>query len=77
MGNGKKAGLASMETLDDSTKDPWTAEGDAVDASKSTAEKSSEEKVDAVTEKGPTFLDNIRAYSCSLGESDMMSSSCK
>lgn len=76
MGNGKKAGLASMETLDDSTKDPWNTESDAVDASKSTADKPTDEKVDEVTEKGPTFWDSIRAYSCSLGESVVMSS-CK
>lgn len=67
LGNGtKKAGLASMETLDDSTKDPWSQEGDAPDGAKDAekpAEKSDEPKV-----KGPSFFDSIRGYTCSIGK---------
>lgn len=69
LGNGKKAGLASMETLDDSTRD-----SDAVD--KSTPEKTEAKATDdeiPPLEKGPsvweTIGETIRAYSCSIGES--------
>lgn len=66
MGNGRKrAGLASMETLDDSTKDPWNQESDSPDGSKP-AEKPAEEPV--IEEKGPSVFDRIRAYTCSLGQ---------
>lgn len=61
-----------METLDDSTKDPWTTEGDAVDASKSTSEKPADGKVEEVREKGPSIFDTLRAYTCSIGESKNM-----
>lgn len=68
MGNGPrgKAGLASMETLDDSTKDPWNQENgaDAVDA-----EKPSEapEKGVEDSEKKESLIATIRNYNCSIG----------
>lgn len=66
-GPGGKAGLASMETLDDSTKDPWNQEngGDAVDAEKSEEAKKAEE---ATAEEKTSLFSNIRNYTCSIGE---------
>jgi hypothetical protein len=67
MGNGKKrAGLASMETLDDSTKDPWSQENDSPDGTKPTEKV--EEKTIEPAEKGPSIFDSIKAYTCSLGK---------
>jgi hypothetical protein len=64
MGNGPrgKAGLASMETLDDSTKDPWgngTDEKTTVDA----PEKGVEDN-----DKKESLIASIRNYNCSIGE---------
>jgi hypothetical protein len=69
MGNGPrgKAGLASMETLDDSTKDPWNQENgsDAVDADKPVEkpEKGAEDE-----EKKESLIAGILNYRCSIGE---------
>lgn len=69
MGNGPrgKAGLASMETLDDSTKDPWNQENgsDAVDAEKP-VEKPEKGAVDE--EKKESLIATIQSYSCSIGK---------
>lgn len=66
-----KAGLASMETLDDSTKDPWNQEEqDAVDAAK-LAETVPDEKKPIKEEEGEKNLSvyqQIRNYNCSIGE---------
>lgn len=73
MGNGPrgKAGLASMETLDDSTKDPWNQENgtDGIDGEK----PEEAQKVEAATvvpeeEKKPTLIESIRGYDCSIGK---------
>lgn len=67
MGNGPrgKAGLASMETLDDSTKDPWNQENDAVDAEKPAdkPEKGAEDE-----EKKESLIASIQNYNCSIGK---------
>lgn len=67
LGGPGKAGLASMETLDDSTKDPWNQEngGDAVDAEKTDEPKKAEE---AEAEPKVSLLASIRSYDCSVGE---------
>lgn len=66
-GPGGKAGLASMETLDDSTKDPWNQENapDAVDAEKP---KETEKPAEETEEKKESLVATIRNYNCSLGE---------
>lgn len=56
-----------METLDDSTKDPWNQENgsDAVDAEKPVAapEKGTED-----AEKKESLIASIRNYHCSIGK---------
>lgn len=52
-----------METLDDSTKDPWNA--DAVDAEKPKDEKAAEECED---KNKSTIIASIQNYNCSIGE---------
>lgn len=66
MGNGPrgKAGLASMETLDDSTKDPWNQENDGVDA-ENPVEKPEKGVVDE--EKKESLIASIQKYKCSIG----------
>lgn len=67
-GPGGKAGLASMETLDDSTKDPWNQENspDVVDAEKpKEVEKAAEE---TEGEKKQSLIASIQNYNCSIGE---------
>lgn len=58
-----------METLDDSTKDPWNQEngGDAVDAEKGDESKKAEEAA-AESEPKESFLAGLRNYDCSVGE---------
>ena len=64
---GRKAGLASMETLDDSTKDPWNQENgsEVVDAEKPAEilEKGAEDM-----EKKKSLMASIRNYNCSIGK---------
>lgn len=67
-GPGGKAGLASMETLDDSTKDPWNQEnGDATDANEKTEEpkKAPEEEEE---KKFAAIISSIQNYNCSIGD---------
>lgn len=68
-GPGGKAGLASMETLDDSTKDPWNQEngGDAVDAEKTDEPKIVEEPVQE--KRLAALIESVQSYKCSIGES--------
>lgn len=85
LGNGpnNRAGLASMETLDDSLKDTEkdtvdknNAVNNATDEDKmetiklTTEEKDAEKAAEAEQDKvkQATFLDRIRAYRCSIGE---------
>lgn len=58
-----------METLDDSTKDPWNQEngGDAVDAEKTDETKKVEEPA-VEAEPKVTLLASLRSYDCSVGE---------
>lgn len=51
-----------METLDDSTKDPWTENGDKVDAPKE-GETNNEQSA----EKPVCIWQEIRNYECSIG----------
>lgn len=69
-GPGGKAGLASMETLDDSTKDPWNQENspDLVDAEKP-KEGEVEKTVEKNEDKKSPFIASIQNYKCSIGES--------
>jgi Carboxylesterase family len=72
LGSGPRAGLASMETLDDSTKDPWNPENspDVVDAEKDGKSGAVEKELceqDGKEKKLP-FLAGIRNYNCSIGE---------
>lgn len=59
-----------METLDDSTKDPWNQENapDAVDAE--TQKDNEKEKADGEKEdeKKTTIIESIQNYNCSIGE---------
>lgn len=63
-----KAGLASMETLDDSTKDPWNIEnGETKDEQEA---KNDEEKkaLDSEDQEKPLSIwQQIRNYNCSIG----------
>lgn len=61
-----KAGLASMETLDDSTKDPWNQES-APDAVPKESEKAADEPE---PEKKQSLITSIQNYNCSIGEFD-------
>lgn len=72
-GPGGKAGLASMETLDDSTKDPWNQEngGDAVDAEKP-KEGEKETAEEQPKEKKQSLIASIQSYNCSIGEFDRL-----
>lgn len=54
-----------METLDDSTKDPWN-QTEQVDEPKK-AEVAEEE-----AEKKPTLIASIRSYNCSIGEHEII-----
>ncbi|CRL04436.1 CLUMA_CG017521, isoform A [Clunio marinus] len=70
LGNGPagKAGLASMETLDDSTKDPWNQENgpDAVDADK--AKENDDKVAEGSEEKKIPVISSIRNYKCSIDD---------
>jgi hypothetical protein len=71
LGSGPRAGLASMETLDDSTKDPWNPENspDVVDADKGEDSKAAgKEAEEQEREKKLPFLAGIQNYNCSIGE---------
>lgn len=57
-----------METLDDSTKDPWNQENgpDAVDAEKTAEPEKKDEAEDQ--KKFAAIISEIRNYNCSVGE---------
>lgn len=59
-----------METLDDSTKDPWNQENEPDGVEKPEEAKKAEAAAPAVTEeeKKPTLIESIRGYDCSIGE---------
>lgn len=62
-----------METLDDSTKDPWnqTENGtDGVDNEKVDEPKKAE-GVEEEAEKKPTLIASIRSYNCSIGKDEI------
>lgn len=61
-----KAGLASMETLDDSTKDPWNQES-VPDGAAKESEKAADEPE---PEKKQSLIASIQNYNCSIGEFD-------
>ena len=67
-GPGGKAGLASMETLDDSTKDPWNQENatDVVDADKPEELPKKDEPEEK--KRVSAIISEIRNYNCSLGK---------
>lgn len=50
MNNEPKAGLASMETLDDSTKDPWGPENGSPDAKVPNDEEAGLKEIDKAAE---------------------------
>lgn len=69
MGNGpnNRAGLASMETLDDSLKDAETK--DTVDKSKiAENEKGADESAAENAGEKQTFIQRIRSYKCAIGK---------
>lgn len=63
-----KAGLASMETLDDSTKDPWNQES-VPDGAAKESEKAADEPE---PEKKQSLIASIQNYNCSIGEFDWL-----
>lgn len=78
LGNEPKAGLASMETLDDSTKDPWSTEngnGNGVTETKSEsengpkgdAEKKEKDALDGAVPK-TDYWGMIQNYECSVDD---------
>ncbi|XP_070493345.1 neurotactin [Chironomus tepperi] len=67
LGNEPKAGLASMETLDDSTKDPWTENGDTVDTTNKEKE-ANESQNEQPAEKPINIWQSIQSYECSIDD---------
>ena len=55
-----------METLDDSTKDPWTENGDTVDTT-TKANEASDPKNETPAEKPINIWQSIQSYECSIG----------
>ena len=68
LGNEPKAGLASMETLDDSTKDPWTENGDTVDTTETKTNGNSDPQNEQPAEKPINIWESIQSYECSIGK---------
>lgn len=58
-----------METLDDSTKDPWNQENgtDGVDAEKTDEPKKAEEPVQE--KRIAALISSVQSYKCSIGKS--------
>jgi hypothetical protein len=70
--NVPKAGLASMETLDDSTKDPWTVENGSESPKlpkeeEVTAAEAKAAEAEAEKEKPIPIWQQIQNYNCSIG----------
>lgn len=61
--------MASMETLDDSTKDPWNQEnGDATDAATEKVDEPKKAPEEEEEKKLSAIISSIQNYNCSLGE---------
>ncbi|KAL7032492.1 hypothetical protein ACKWTF_007333 [Chironomus riparius] len=67
LGSEPKAGLASMETLDDSTKDPWTENGDTVDTT-TKANEANDHQNELPAEKPINIWQSIQSYECSIDD---------
>jgi len=55
-----------METLDDSTKDPWTENGDTVDTTTKQNE-ANDPRIEQNAEKPINIWQTIQSYECSIG----------
>lgn len=65
--NQGKAGLASMETLDDSTKDPWNIENGETKEEEAKHDEEKKALESEEQEKPIPIWQQIRSYNCSIG----------
>lgn len=56
-----------METLDDSTKDPWTENGDTVDTTTNKEKEANDPQNEQPVEKPINIWQSIQSYECSIG----------
>lgn len=56
-----------METLDDSTKDPWTENGDTVDTTNTKEKEANDPQNEVPAEKPINIWQSIQSYECSIG----------